>query len=554
MKMDKSKWLSDYVFKWFVFTIHLFTYSLIHLLFITYSLNHCLYAQVGSVNQYINQANELYSAGDVESAIISLEDALAFDPSSQQAKTLMIKILTEQGKKYYTQKNYPKALQYLKRASDLAPEIPELKTLYNEVQSAQQAAEIKPIEPIPQKEIKKIITSAPATSPRLPTLPTTPAQPQITKQELEKMVALLDTFKTAQAQWQQSTELLNKKIVKFEQARIMYLLVMIIAISIGLMGMGLYVVSRVKGTKRERLLLEHKNHLLNIIEQKGSGGRGGGGVSFAKDITKSVSDEEMSVKEMLVSPNAFIRARGVELLEEELKQQEDPVVSAKILLPYLRDPNNRVKANAAKAMYNINPDVAISTLADMLDSSNRWMQSSASWVLGEIGDTKSTEILINRFNVLDPQAKKSAVRSLHKILKHSQGKIADELYRKIEMIITGESAKKEGEITDIDEILKEIPGELKHDSADVRDYQAILHLKNGIVLYKDGKYNEAILELRDCIQYNDKIWQAYEFLGNCYYGKRKVQEAIKCYERALQLNPNATYIKDLIEQKKSELI
>ncbi|MEW6557962.1 MAG: PorV/PorQ family protein [Elusimicrobiota bacterium] len=42
------KWLSGYVVRWFVFTIHLFTYSLIHLLLITYSLNHlitCLYSK-----------------------------------------------------------------------------------------------------------------------------------------------------------------------------------------------------------------------------------------------------------------------------------------------------------------------------------------------------------------------------------------------------------------------------------------------------------------------------------------------------------------------------
>ncbi|MEW6556873.1 MAG: DUF1573 domain-containing protein [Elusimicrobiota bacterium] len=47
------RWLSGYVVRWLVSTNHLFTYSLIHLLFITYSLIHCLYSQTIQVDKKV---------------------------------------------------------------------------------------------------------------------------------------------------------------------------------------------------------------------------------------------------------------------------------------------------------------------------------------------------------------------------------------------------------------------------------------------------------------------------------------------------------------------
>ncbi|MBI5573591.1 MAG: tetratricopeptide repeat protein [Elusimicrobia bacterium] len=517
-----------------------------------------LSAQTELAIQYINKAQELEKNGDIENAIGSLEDALAYDPANQQAKLLLVKILVKEGKNYYSRKNYDKALQFIKRASDLAPEINELKTTYENIKQAIEGSPVVAKEEIapPKKEEPKKTTPAitPVTTPATKSeIQPTPQRPK--SQDFDKMAQLLDSFKTSQEKWletyKQSDELLNKKIQEFERTRIMYLLVMIIALLIGLSGSALYLISRFKSTKREQLLLEHKNHLLDIMEHKD--------LSFAKSITNLVkgqlfAEEEMSIKEMLVYPNAFIRARGVELLEEELKIQNDPVVAAKILLPFLRDPNNRVKANACKAMYDINPDIAVSTLTEMLDSSNRWMQSSASWALGEIGDIRSIEILLSKLDFLDMYSQKRAISSLHKILKYSKGKISDELHQKVNKKLMEISEKKEPAILDVSELLKEIPGEIAIDFSVLKNRQAVLHLRNGITLYRDAKYNEAILELKDCVHCNDKIWQVYEFLGDCYYAKRKISEAVRCYEKALELNPDASHIKELIEQRKSELI
>lgn len=60
---------------------------------------------------------------------------------------------------------------------------------------------------------------------------------------------------------------------------------------------------------------------------------------------------------------------------------------------------------------------------------------------------------------------------------------------------------------------------------------------NANILYKDGKYGEAIKLYEEIEANNEVSSELYYNLGNCYYKLNKVAETIYNYEKALMLNP-----------------
>ena len=70
---------------------------------------------------------------------------------------------------------------------------------------------------------------------------------------------------------------------------------------------------------------------------------------------------------MIESPNSRLRAKGLELLEEQLINDPNttPDIAENLIDPFLSDTNNRVRANAVKAMYKYNPQKAIKVLVNM---------------------------------------------------------------------------------------------------------------------------------------------------------------------------------------------
>ncbi|NLB34815.1 MAG: hypothetical protein GX817_03235 [Elusimicrobia bacterium] len=95
------------------------------------------------------------------------------------------------------------------------------------------------------------------------------------------------------------------------------------------------------------------------IELTGEGGR---------DV---ITDVDMNIRS---------RADGVEIIPRTVT---DSNIAEKMLRPYLKDPSSRVRANALIAIYSYNPDLAMQTLKNMADSSDKWMRLSAAWAAGE---------------------------------------------------------------------------------------------------------------------------------------------------------------------------
>jgi tetratricopeptide (TPR) repeat protein len=99
--------------------------------------------------------------------------------------------------------------------------------------------------------------------------------------------------------------------------------------------------------------------------------------------------------ELLNNDDPIKRAQAVEAVEAEIIESKDSVRIEKIkkLGDLLKDENNRVRANAAKAIYEVDKEASLKCLSGMLKDSSKRMRASAIWALGEIGSEESLELL-----------------------------------------------------------------------------------------------------------------------------------------------------------------
>jgi tetratricopeptide (TPR) repeat protein len=67
------------------------------------------------------------------------------------------------------------------------------------------------------------------------------------------------------------------------------------------------------------------------------------------------------------------------------------------------------------------------------------------------------------------------------------------------------------------------------------------------------KYDLAIEYFQSAIDDNPDCWQAYVGLGNCYYYKKKLQDSLKAYEKALKINPDNSELTRFIRFLKTKL-
>jgi HEAT repeat protein len=135
---------------------------------------------------------------------------------------------------------------------------------------------------------------------------------------------------------------------------------------------------------------------------------------------------------MLNDTNPRVRAKGIEIIDAQMiGEKEDPDVAEKVLEGFLEDKNNRVRANAARALYKYRPDMAFEMLEKMLKSDDKWMKVSAIWVLGELeGDRKAAQLLLDNIKESDFHFKRRLVKSLQKLAQSEKG-LPEEINKKI---------------------------------------------------------------------------------------------------------------------------
>ncbi len=119
----------------------------------------------------------------------------------------------------------------------------------------------------------------------------------------------------------------------------------------------------------------------------------------AREGVTGVTLEELS------SSDPSERAKAVEVFESELADggASNPDFAPRIakLRELLGDENNRVRANAAKAFYYVEPSASLKIFMEMLAGSSSRLRASALWALGEIGSLEAFELILSSENETD---------------------------------------------------------------------------------------------------------------------------------------------------------
>ncbi|MCK9223633.1 MAG: HEAT repeat domain-containing protein [Candidatus Muirbacterium halophilum] len=107
------------------------------------------------------------------------------------------------------------------------------------------------------------------------------------------------------------------------------------------------------------------------------------------------------------------KSNAVEALENYV-DIIDEVDLVNTIMPCLKDSNNRVKANAAKALWTLGGLRMVSMLEDMLRSEDRWQRASACFVLGEIAAIQVVPVLKRCLDDSEDVVRGNAVKALAK--------------------------------------------------------------------------------------------------------------------------------------------
>jgi hypothetical protein len=152
-----------------------------------------------------------------------------------------------------------------------------------------------------------------------------------------------------------------------------------------------------------------------------------------KDVPGAAAQQGVTM-EMLSTQDPLQRAQAVEAVAAEIIEPEKNTRLEKIkkLEQLLKDENNRVRANAAKALYEIDKEESLKTLREMLASESNRMRSSAVWALGEIGSEDAFELITGLENENDEIVKYNMKVALDKVKSLNRFPMGNEQKERLE--------------------------------------------------------------------------------------------------------------------------
>jgi len=135
--------------------------------------------------------------------------------------------------------------------------------------------------------------------------------------------------------------------------------------------------------------------------------------SLLSVLSRLGGDEQVPVCESgLNSADARVRANAVEgLLRLGVRDKE----WQKRIEPLLRDPNDRVRVNAAIALSKMGDQTVMPTLTAMTREATKWLRSSAAFALGQIGDREAVPALLALLDDREDVVYRNALEALGKI-------------------------------------------------------------------------------------------------------------------------------------------
>lgn len=84
-------------------------------------------------------------------------------------------------------------------------------------------------------------------------------------------------------------------------------------------------------------------------------------------------------------------------------------------------------------------------------------------------------------------------------------------------------------------------------SGEPNDDIAFNYYEQGLEVYKEEKYEDAIKFFNQSIKYNPSVWQTYQYIGSCYLALDDEINAKESYNKSIELNPDNAELKEWVE-------
>ncbi|MFH1957573.1 MAG: HEAT repeat domain-containing protein [bacterium] len=154
----------------------------------------------------------------------------------------------------------------------------------------------------------------------------------------------------------------------------------------------------------EENLMKQAENLISVVEKS---------VKGASASTENVEFESAVSRSVITDISSANRARAKSVVSIA-RAVNNPALAARLIAPFLKDKNNRVRADAAVEMFRFDAVASENTLKEMVQSENKWDRISAAWAAGEIADISVMNFLETLIEDYDPLVKARAIASAKK--------------------------------------------------------------------------------------------------------------------------------------------
>ncbi|PKM99785.1 MAG: hypothetical protein CVU78_04580 [Elusimicrobia bacterium HGW-Elusimicrobia-2] len=319
-----------------------------------------------------NRAVAEYIKGEKRESMALMETALSLDGKNGEMKEFFVKMLTEYGSESFLADDYVSAQAYLTKAGNMDPDNQEIRKMLLLCRRMSERGLVAESSAAKEEELNALIKEF--------------------KQQKDKFSANfnygLETINSLLKQSEKEREKLLLEISsarEADRARMNEMILAGIALFALILLAAFYLMHAIMSRfveKREIVTLEHQKKIMD--EMRGFSRHSSLPPLMRNSTHETITDIDPIVRE---------KARRIEFIEEELKTEKDPNIATTFFLPYLDDVSNRVRANAAKALYRHNRKLATATFKDMISSPNEWMRSSAVWALAELAEEETVALV-----------------------------------------------------------------------------------------------------------------------------------------------------------------
>lgn len=426
-----------------------------------------LSAEGGSGDAIFNQGVSHFMKGNLDDAAKCFEDVLKMEPANDKAKIMLTKTLTEKAKKHIEREETQQSIKYLNQARKLNPENKMVKELVAKIEEADKEQKQKKIEELKmQKEMDKYSAPVVQESAKIDNSKViTGMMDSFQKQQTEMLKSIApqniieQILKTTEADKNERREFVEMLKKKDNQV---YTIIAIAVIPAILIILLVFYMMRMHAKNQKELIESREEKIIQLVSamtevQKmaiaGPGGTTGmQQMAIENKVNHALPDNHNSaasnekpltrqeVIAMLENNNSRVRAKGIEVIEasyiEVDKDDKERLVSK-----HLDDPDNRVRANAVKAMFSINKDLSMEKLREMAESQDKWMRTSCAWVLGEIPNSECADILIYLSNDSEKKVLENVLKSLKKLYEKQDSDFSDDLRNRLNYAIKETGSK-----------------------------------------------------------------------------------------------------------------